>query len=218
MSRMCAHYEAVSKPERMHDTFKVAMPTGAVADVWPGYAGIFIRRPREAQQGDGVVPWREAMAGSFGLIPHWAKDPSLAKKTYNARSETVASKPSYRDAWRLGRRCIIPAEAFYEPDWRSGRAVPTRIARADGKPMGIAGIWTGWRAPDGSVMRSMSMLTVNADEHPLMKNFHRPEDEKRMVVVLEEADFEDWLEPALARPEVMLRCLAAESLVTVNGG
>jgi len=90
----------------------VAMPTGAVADVWPGYAGIFIRHPREAQQGNGVAPWREAMAGSFGLIPHWAKDPSLAKKTYNARSETVASKPSYRDAWRLGRRCIIPAEAF----------------------------------------------------------------------------------------------------------
>lgn len=217
MLHMCAHYEAVSKPERLHDTFKVAMPTGAVADVWPGYAGIFIRRPREAQQGDGVAPWREAMAGSFGLIPHWAKDPSLAKKTYNARSETVASKPSYRDAWRLGRRCIIPAEAFYEPDWRSGRALPTRIARADGKPMGIAGIWTGWRAPDGSIVRSMSMLTVNADGHPLMKNFHRPEDEKRMVVVLEEADFDAWLDPALARPEVMLGCLPAEKLITVNG-
>lgn len=216
MLRMCAHYEAVSKPERMHDTFKVAMPTGAVADVWPGYAGVFIRYPRDAQQGDDVAPWREAMTGSFGLIPHWAKDPSLAKKTYNARSETVASKPSYRDAWRLGRRCIIPAEAFYEPDWRSGRAVPTRIARADGKPMGIAGIWTGWRAPDGTIVRSMSMLTVNADEHPLMKNFHRPEDEKRMVVVLAEGDFEAWLDPALARPEVMFRCLPAELLVASN--
>lgn len=214
---MCAHYEAVSKPERLHDTFKVAMPTGAVADVWPGYAGVFIRHPREAQQGDGVAHWREAMAGSFGLIPHWAKDPSLAKKTYNARSETVASKPSYRDAWRLGRRCIIPAEAFYEPDWRSGRAVPTRIARADGKPMGIAGIWTGWRTPDGSIVRSMSMLTVNADEHPLMKNFHRPEDEKRMVVVLEERDFDAWLDPELVRPDAMLGCLPAESLVASSG-
>jgi putative SOS response-associated peptidase YedK len=62
------------------------------------------------------------------------------------------------------------------------------------------------------------MLTVNAAEHPLMRKFHRPEDEKRMVVALEEADFEAWLDPALARPEVMLRCLAAELLVAVNGG
>jgi putative SOS response-associated peptidase YedK len=190
---MCAHYETVTKPERSKDVFKVAMPQGAVADVWPSYAGLFIRHPREEQHGDGMAPWREAMTGSFGLVPHWAKDTSLAKRTYNARSETVATKPSYRDAWRLGRRCIIPAEAIYEPDWRSGRAVPTRVARADGRPMGIAGIWTGWRAPDGTVLRSMSMLTVNADDHPLMRNFHRPEDEKRMVVILEEADFDAWL-------------------------
>ena len=146
------------------------------------------------------------------MIPHWAKDPSLAKKTYNARSETVATKPSYRDAWRLGRRCIIPAEAFYEPDWRTGRAVPTRIARADGRPMGIAGIWTGWRAPDGTIVRSMSMLTVNADQHPLMKNLHRPEDEKRMVVILDEDDFDAWLDPGLRAPELMLRCLGAADL------
>ena len=94
------------------------------------------------------------------------------------------------------RRCIIPAEAFYEPDWRSGRAVPTRIARSDGQPMGIAGIWTGWRAPDGAIVRSMSMLTVNAADHTLMRNFHRPEDEKRMVVILDEADYDSWLDGA----------------------
>jgi putative SOS response-associated peptidase YedK len=104
------------------------------------------------------------------------------------------------------------AEAFYEPDWRSGRAVPTRIARADGKPMGIAGIWTGWRAPDGSILRSMSMLTVNAAEHSLVRNFHRPEDEKRMVVVLDEEDFDRWLEPHLASPETLLKCYPPERL------
>jgi putative SOS response-associated peptidase YedK len=94
------------------------MPLGAVAHVWPSYTGLFIRHPKVKQHGDGIAPWREAMSGSFGLVPHWAKDTSLAKRTYNARSETVATKPSYRDAWRLGRRCIIPAEAIYEPDWR----------------------------------------------------------------------------------------------------
>lgn len=98
----------------------------------------------------------------------------------------MAGKPSYRDAWRLGRRCIIPSDAFYEPDWRSGKAVPTRICRVDGKPMGLAGIWTGWRAPDGQIVRSYSMLTINADDHPLMNQFHKPQDEKRMVVILPE--------------------------------
>lgn len=93
----------------------------------------------------------------------------------------------------LGRHCIIPAEAFYEPDWRSGKAVSTRIRRADGTPMGIAGIWTGWKSPDGSVVRSFTMLTINAETHPFMRNFHKPEDEKRMVVVLNEDAYGAWL-------------------------
>ncbi len=210
---MCAHYEAVTKPERLQEVFKVAMPAGAVADVWPAYAGVFIRRPKEAQASSEVAPWREAMVGSFGLIPHWAKDQSIAKRTYNARSETVATKPSYRDAWRLGRRCIIPAEAIYEPDWRSGRAVPTRIARSDGRPMGVAGIWTGWKAPDGEIVRSMSMLTVNADDHALMRHFHRPNDEKRMVVILDEADYEDWLSPDSSSAHGLIRQFDAERLI-----
>lgn len=213
---MCAHYEAVSKPERLKSAFQVDMPEGAKADVWPGYTGLFIRRPKEAMQGEDVAPWREAMVGSFGLIPHWAKDTAMAKRTYNARSETVATKPSYRDAWRLGRRCIIPAEAFYEPDWRSGKAVPTRIARSDGQPMGIAGIWTGWRAPDGTIIRSMSMLTVNADDHPLMRNFHQPEDEKRMVVILDEADYEAWLDASNHSVDKLMALFEPERLVAAS--
>lgn len=140
--------------------------------------------------------------------------PQLGQEDLQRSQRDRGSKPSYRDAWRLGRRCIIPAEAFYEPDWRSGRAVPTRISRADGQPMGIAGIWTGWKAPDGRVVRSMSMLTVNADQHPLMKNFHRPEDEKRMVVILNEEDFDAWLDPTHTAPEQMLKCLDAALLTT----
>lgn len=202
---MCAHYEAVTQRERLNTAFKVDMPDGAKADVWPGYSGLFIRRPKPELHDGSQAMRKEAMVGTFGLIPHWAKETSLAKRTYNARSETVAVKPSYRDAWRLGRRCIIPAEAIYEPDWRSGRAVPTRITRSDGQPMGIAGIWTGWRGPDGSVIRSMSMLTVNADEHPLMRDFHRPQDEKRMVVILDEADYDRWLDADASNPETLLR-------------
>lgn len=136
---------------------------------------------------------REMLLGSFGLIPHWSADTKIARHTYNARSETVAEKPSYRDAWRLGRRCIIPADAFYEPDWRTGKAIATRICRADGKPMGIAGLWTGWKSPTGEILRSYTMLTINADSHPLMQCLHKPTDEKRMVVILPDEQYDDWL-------------------------
>jgi len=215
---MCAHYESVKDTQRFEHAFGLPLPSGAKVDVWPGYHSVFIRRPKDAglEAGADGNPGadREATVGSFGLIPHWAKDMSGAKRTYNARSETVATKPSYRDAWRLGRRCIIPAEAIYEPDWRTGRAVATRIARADGQPMGIAGIWAAWRSPTGEIVRSMSMLTVNADDHPLMKQFHRPEDEKRMVVILPEADYADWLGHPPGQSERFLRQMPASMLTT----
>jgi putative SOS response-associated peptidase YedK len=81
-------------------------------------------------------------------------------------------------------------EAFYEPDWRSGKSVPTRIQRQDGKPMGIAGLWSGNSKALGREVLSFTMLTVNADHHEVMQNFHRPGDEKRMVVILDEADYD----------------------------
>ena len=211
---MCSHYEATTNPERYRLYFGLELPAGADRhDLWPGYAGSFIRKPRPEDH-VGEPPVMEAMAGVFGLIPHWAKDTTIARRTYNARSETVAEKPSYRDAWRLGRRCIIPADAFYEPDWRSGKAVPTRITRADGHPMGLAGIWTGWRSPDGSIVRSYSMLTINADDHPLMRQFHKPQDEKRMVVILPEDRHHDWLHAPVERVSEFLQQYPADWMTT----
>ncbi|MCX7251096.1 MAG: SOS response-associated peptidase family protein [Burkholderiales bacterium] len=116
--------------------------------------------------------------------------------------------------WRLGRRCIIPVDAFYELNWRSGKAVPTRITRADGKPMGLAGIWTGWRSLDGSIVRSYSMLTINADEHPLMNQFHKPQDEKRMVVILQDDRYHDWLYAPLERTAEFLQPYPADWMTT----
>ena len=209
---MCSHYEATTDPERYRRHFGVELPAGAeLHDLWPGYGGSFIRRPR-ADDHAGDPSEREAMAGVFGLIPHWAKDMTIARRTYNARSETVAEKPSYRDAWRLGRRCIIPADAFYEPDWRSGKAVATCIARADGNPMGLAGIWTGWRTPDGSIVRSHSMLTINADDHALMRQFHKPQDEKRMVVILPEECYHGWLYAPMAYINGFLQPYSADRM------
>ncbi|MEO7954832.1 MAG: SOS response-associated peptidase family protein [Polaromonas sp.] len=150
---MCSHYQSVKSSPRLKQVFGVESPPDVKADVWPGYASIFIRRSRESASGDAAAFAREAMSGVFGMIPHWAKDEKSARRTYNARSETVAEKPGFRDAWRLGRHCIIPAEAFFEPDWRTGKAVATRINRPDGQPMGIAGLWDCGRAGEGRTVR-----------------------------------------------------------------
>jgi hypothetical protein len=80
--------------------------------MWPGYLGSFIRRQPYADVGDEAVPAAEALNGHFGLVPHWSPDTKIARHTYNARTETVVEKPSFRDAWKRGQRCIIPADAI----------------------------------------------------------------------------------------------------------
>ncbi len=211
---MCSHYDPQTDPARLRTYFGVEdLPLGLKTSLWPGYHGPFVRKHEFADVGDEAIPFRELLVGSFCLIPHWSKDATIARRTYNSRSETVHEKPSYRDAWRLARHCIIPAEAIYEPDWRYGKAVPTRITRADGKPMGIAGLWSVWKAPTGDVTHSFTMLTINADEHPFMRQYHKPEDEKRMVVILSERDYDSWLSAPANQSRDFLRQFPADNLV-----
>lgn len=206
---MCSHYEGLPDPTLFRESFGVVPAQGVTrTDIWPGYESAFIRRPVQANAASSVDlgPARESVRAIFGLVPHWAEDLKLAKRTYNARSETVAEKPSFREAWRRGQHCIVPAVSFFEPDWRSGKAVPTRIRRADGHPMGLAGLWSWWKSPDGDLVHSFTILTINADEHLLMRLFHRPVDEKRMVVVLPEEHYDDWLN---APPELSMGFMCA---------
>ena len=194
---MCSHYQAVKDAERLHRYFNVAplvMGEQAIkTDMWPGYLGSFIRAHPLAEVGDEAVPRTELSPGLFGLVPHWADSTKLTKSTFNARSETAAEKPSFRDAWKKAQHCIIPAEAIYEPDWRSGKAVATRISTVDGSPLGVAGLWSSWKSDKGEMVHSFTMLTINAASHPLMQNFHKPADEKRMVVILPPERYQDWL-------------------------
>jgi putative SOS response-associated peptidase YedK len=195
---MCSHYQAIKERERYARHFGVQPPVDVGKhDVWPCYPATFVRRPREADVGDEAVPEREALPGLFGLIPHWATDTKIGRQTFNARSETVASKPSFRDAWKNAQHCIIPVEAFFEPDWRSGKAIATRISSADGEPMGLAGLWSSWKSPKG-LLHSFTMLTINADGHELMCQFHKPVDERRMVVILPPDSYDHWLK---AKPQ-----------------
>lgn len=133
----------------------------------------------------------------FGLIPPWAKDKTRhGRFTYNARSETIATTDSYRSPWKKGNFGIVLADKFYEPlyDKLGKKSVPAGIYRTDGEPTAIGAIWE--RVEDqetGEEIFSFSMVTQNADEHPFMRQFHKPDEEKRSVVVFESSDFHKWL-------------------------
>jgi putative SOS response-associated peptidase YedK len=184
---MCSHYEAPSRAQLVK-AFGVEPFEQGELNLRPKYFGPFVRRPEQEKSQDDPTPALEVLSGSFGLIPSWCKTPEFAKKisanTYNSRSETSATKPSFRNAWKRAQHCIIPAVAIYEPDWRTGVFVPTRIARTDGEPLGIAGLREWWKNPEGEIVHSYSMLTINADDHTFMRDYHKPDDEKRMVVIL----------------------------------
>ncbi|OQW68672.1 MAG: hypothetical protein BVN34_08285 [Proteobacteria bacterium ST_bin12] len=152
----------------------------------------------------------------FGLVPAWAQDKKkYGLRTYNARSETVHEKPTYKSAWKERRFGLILMESFYEPNWETGKAVRWEIRRADGQPCAAASIWE--RIIDketGEIIFSFSMLTINADGHEVMKHFHKPEDEKRSIVVLEKKDFLSWLEADHQQARLLLRLPYSKSLIS----
>lgn len=187
---MCSNYRPVTQSDRMLTFFGVERGLDQVpADVWPTGMAPFIRLVE-----DGSSTKFEVHDGLFGLLPHFAAEVAQGRRTYNARSETVASLPSFRESWKKGWRCIIPAESFYEPKHFDDRK-PERwiIQQPMQVPMGIAGIYRKWRHLDGREVFTFAMLTVNADGHPVMQQFHKPGDEKRMVVILAPADYGAWL-------------------------
>lgn len=188
---MCSNYRPVTRSDRMLRFFGVIRERDEMpADMWPTGLAPFIRL---AEEGSGFA--RVADDGIFGLLPHFATELAAGRRTYNARSETVHQLPSFKESWARGRRCIIPAELIYEPFYpEKGKPERWAIFQEHDIPMGIAGIYRRWWHPqDGRSMLSFAMLTVNADDHPLMSRFHRPGEEKRMVVILHPDDYGAWL-------------------------
>lgn len=135
---------------------------------------------------------REAVFMRWGLIPSWARDPAIGGRMINARSETAADKPAFRAAIRR-RRCLIPADGFYE--WRpEGRVKqPYFLHPADGRPLAIAGLWERWAAPDGGDIESCALLTTAANA--AVAALH-----DRMPVIVDPCDVERWLDPTLTDP------------------
>jgi putative SOS response-associated peptidase YedK len=202
---MCSHYvgeKARAKLARMgvHLPADWIAPSGSM-HIYPTQFAPILRRPPELDSGDEAVPDIELVPARFGLLPGFAKDIKYGVRTYNARSETVASLASFKGAWAKPRHCIVPCEAIYEPDWRTGKHVPSRISRADGETLRVAGLWHPWKSPAGEWVNSFTMLTINADAHEIFKELHRPDpkrdadkQDKRMVVILHEEEYSAWLD------------------------
>ncbi len=139
-------------------------------------------------------PTQRADVATFGMAPRKHIPPGVGVfDTMNARAETVGEKRSFSGAWKRLQLCLIPCEAFYEPNYESGKAVRWRINMASDEPFAIAGLWREWDDGDEGKALSFTMLTVNSSEHPLMKRFHKPGDEKRSVVIVRPTDYENWL-------------------------
>ena len=192
---MCVNYIPPSL-RTLVDFFHVDPPEGDwKAETYKDYAAPFI-----IADGNGG---RCALVGNYGMVPR-RKIPEGVKPydTMNARLETIGEKRSYKGPWHRGMLCLVPCMGFFEPCYETGKAVRWQIGMADGAPFAVAGLWRPWKEPDGRVTYSFTQITVNADRHPLLRRMHKPGDEKRSLVILPEALYDDWLnckDPELAR-------------------
>lgn len=187
---MCGRYVQASSPELLAERFGV--DDVQVGEREPNYnvaprLAVPVVRRREDRRVLSELRW--------GLVPSWAKDPKMGDRMINARAETVATRNAYRRAFAK-RRCIIPADGFYEWQRRPGqkRKQPMFVHRRDGEPMAFAGLWEFWREtddPDGEPLRSCAIITTNANA--TLAPIH-----DRMPVILPESAWEAWLDPDAA--------------------
>lgn len=125
--------------------------------------------------------------------------PKSQYMTVNARFESVGEKPAYKGAWAKGQFCLVPMKDFFEPCYETGKAVRCRIGMADKSEFAVAGLWGAKKCEGGTLLHSFTQITINANEHPFMKRFHKPDDEKRSLVIVPSSEYDAFL--ACRNPE-----------------
>lgn len=181
---MCSNYEFPSKSQlSLLDLHVEQLELNMKSHVYPLAPAPIMMRGAEGFELD---------IARFGLTPSWAKELKYGRHTYNARTETIASKPSFRHAWKNNQFALVPVDTFYEPKYIDGKPHWFGISREDGNPFTVAAIYDDVLI-EGEKIRSFSMLTINSDQHLLMKQFHHPDDEKRSIIVIPEESRHDWL-------------------------
>jgi putative SOS response-associated peptidase YedK len=179
---MCGRFSLTSTPEQLAERFGLASAPECAPryNVAPGQDVLAIRSFENGARRAEPLRW--------GLIPFWADPAAASAPLINARAETAAHKPAFRDAFR-GRRCIVPADGFYEWADRGGFRQPYWIAPVDADPIGIAALWDRWRTPAGSMLETCALLTTAANAR--IAGLH-----PRMPAILQPEAYGDWLDPA----------------------
>ncbi|MCS7236766.1 MAG: SOS response-associated peptidase [Thermoguttaceae bacterium] len=171
-----------------------------------------VRLRRDPFAGSNAFPPSEHSAGSqrgatnrefavvrWGLVPSWANDPAIGDRLINARAETVASKPAFRSAFRY-RRCLIPADGFYEWAKVSGRKKPFFFRLPNDQLFAFAGLWEAWEGPDQSYLETATIITTEANEQ--VRKIH-----DRMPVILKPEDYSEWLDPEVSKSDKLMSLL-----------
>ena len=190
---MCGRFVLRASPQQLQTLFDLeeaprAEPRYNIAPTQP----VLLVRAKPHSGG------REATFLTWGLIPFWAKEQQIGRPMINARAETAAQKPSFRAAFRY-RRCIVPADGFYEWKKESGGKQPYLIGLASGGLFGIAALWERWER-DGSVVESCALLTTGPNE--LMASIHQ-----RMPVILQPQDYDEWLDSSVQKADPLLHLM-----------
>lgn len=153
-------------------------------------------------RGEGAT--REFAVVRWGLVPSWATDPKIGDRLINARAETIASKPAFRSAFRY-RRCLIPADGFYEWAKTGGRKKPFFFRLPNDQLFAFAGLWEAWEGPDHSYLETATIITTEANER--VRKIH-----ERMPVILRPEDYSAWLNPNVSKSDNLMALLRPRDL------
>jgi putative SOS response-associated peptidase YedK len=180
---MCGRFTNTATDTEIAEAFDATPPAVSVArprfNICPTQPVIIVRAPGAD---------RELVLMRWGLVPRWAKDVSLGSRMINARSETLAEKPAFRDAFRK-RRCLVPVTGFFEWRTTANGKQPHLIRRSDLRPFALAGLWESWRSPeDGSTLETFTIITTQANAK--LVPLH-----DRMPVILGPRQIDAWLAP-----------------------
>ncbi|MDO9226140.1 MAG: SOS response-associated peptidase [Pseudomonadota bacterium] len=199
---MCGRYAFNATPAQVTEHFSLADVATDVATFMPRFnipPGTDIPVIRQSPEGRRVLHLLR-----WGLVPHWAKDAAIGNKLNNARAETVAEKPSYREAFKR-RRCLIPASGFYEWKAEGKLRQPYFISLKSGELLAMAGLWETWQSPEGDLLRSCAIITTGANA--LMQPIH-----DRMPVILAPEHWQAWLTASVDQVTGLLTPYQAEAM------
>jgi len=192
---MCGRYRLSRRKQVIEEYFDSA----SWDDDWNPRYNVAPTQPVPVIRQHPKEPVRKISLMRWGLIPHWAKDTSGAASTINARSETAATKPAFRDPIRF-RRCLLPADAFYEWKRTTTSKQPYCFEVNGGELFAFAGIWDGWKNAEGQWIKTCSILTTTANA--VTSAIHN-----RMPVILRPDDYDVWLDPSVTDVQVVTELL-----------